>query len=135
MKTRIASVLILAAALSTSAFVPLSAASKDNRPVAYAVGTVYLDASRGLDEIAHGTSKAAVLQLIGSPRQALTSDVWVYRGFRANLDAADTRDCSTLVITFTRGEVASLKLMNQAAVGIIAMQSNPKAAERYASAR
>jgi hypothetical protein len=135
MKTRIASVFILAAALSTSAFVPLSAASKSNLPTGYSVGVINLSASSGNEQIARGASQTAVRRFMGSPMRELSADVWAYRGFHANLDRANEEGCGTLIVTFTHGRVSDLKLVNQTAVGIIAANSNPKAMERYASVK
>jgi hypothetical protein len=135
MKTRIASVFILAAALSASAFVPLSAAPEYNLPIGYPVDTVNLSGLGQYEQITRGVSARAVLRFMGSPTRQLTSDVWAYRGFHANLARADADGCSTLVVTFSHGIVTDLKLVNQTAVGIIAANQNPKAVERYASAK
>ncbi len=135
MKTRIASVFILAAALSASAFVPLSAASKASLPVGYSVDVINLSAISGYEQISRGVSQRAVLRFMGSPMRELSANVWAYRGFHANLDRANEDDCSTLVVTFTHGLVTDLKLVNQPAVGLIAANSNPKAMERYASVK
>lgn len=132
MKTRITSVLILAAALSTSALIPLSAASKNNLPIGYSVSTINL-ASSGDEQIACGATQWTVLRLMGSPFRELSPDVWVYHRYHANLDLANEQGCTTLVITFAQGKVADLKLVNNPAVGLIAANSKPKPAERYAS--
>ncbi len=135
MNSRLISIFCLAAAVSTSALISLSAASKDSHPAAYAVRQVFVDPASGSDQITRGTSRTAVVQLMGSPIRELSSDVWVYRGFHADLDAANDADCSTLVITFVHGEVANLKLVNQSAVSILASNANTKRAERYASTK
>ena len=135
MNSRLLSALCLAAAVSTAALTPLSAAAPNHHPCAYAVRTVYVDPASGADRIAHGTSKTAVLEMIGSPVRGLAPEVWVYRGFRADLDEANDEDCRMLVITFARGEVADLKLVNEPAVAILASTANPAQMQRYASAR
>jgi hypothetical protein len=135
MKTRIASVIIIAAALSASAFVPLSAAAKNNLPIGYPVDVIHLSGLGQYEQITRGVSARAVLRFMGSPTRQLSSDVWAYRGFHANLDRADAEGCSTLVVTFSRGIVTDLKLVNPPAFGIIAANPNPKAVERYASVK
>jgi hypothetical protein len=132
MKTRIASVLILAAALSTSALLPLSAASKDNLPTGYSVSRINFPASN-ITRIERGTSQVIVSSLMGSPFRKVSPDVWVYRGYVANLDLANEQGCDVMVITFAQGKVADLKFVNEAAVKIIAANSTAKRAERYAS--
>jgi|NGEPerStandDraft_6_1074524.scaffolds.fasta_scaffold33298_1 hypothetical protein len=139
MKTRIASVLILAAALGTSALLPLSAASKDNLPTGYSVSKINFPSSdfprSGITHIARGTSKGIVSSLMGSPFREVSPDVWFYHGYKADLDVANEQDCDVMVITFAQGKVADLKLVNEHAVRIIAANSTFKQAESYASAK
>jgi hypothetical protein len=132
MKTRLASVLILAAALSSSALIPLSAASKNNAAIGYPVRLIDLP-SCGQEQIARGATQGMVSRLMGSPLRELAPDVWVYRGYHADLDLANDQGCDIIVVTFTKGKVTDLKLVNQSAVSILMAKSQSKPAERYAS--
>ena len=49
----------------------------------------------------------------------LSSDVWVFTGYRADLDLANQRGCDKVVITFVHDKVADLQLVNRPAVGVI----------------
>jgi hypothetical protein len=131
MKTRHASLLILAAALSASALIPLSAASHNDPAIGFPVTTVTVN--QGRDEIQRGTTSMTVLRLMGATHQELSPDVWVYRHFQAdNLDLANDQGCDALVITFVQGKVADLKLVNQSAVTAIAANMKVRSAEVYA---
>lgn len=133
MKTRITSVLIFAAALSTSAFSPLSAASKNDSLIGFPVSTVTV-ASSGYEKIARGANRGTVSRVMGSPYRELSPDVWVYHGYHADLDLANEQGCGTLIITFAQGKVADLKLVNQSAADRIAANSSSnKPAQLYAS--
>ncbi len=134
MKTRIASVLFLAAALSTSAFLPLSAASQDNLAAGYSVSRINFPASN-ISHIERGTSMGIVSSLMGSPFRKVSPDVWVYLGYVADLDLANEQGCDIMVITFAQGKVADLKFVNEPAAKIIAANSTYKRAERYASTK
>jgi len=136
MNSRLVSVLCLAAAVGTAALTPLAAASKHHHPCAYACKVAWLDPAGGTDHIASGTSVTIVRAALGSPLRELAPDVWVYRGFHADLDAANDDDCDMLIVTFAHGVVADLKLVNEAAVGILATAADkPARTRRYASAR
>jgi len=134
MNTRIASVLIFAAALSSSALTPLSAASKNDRPTGYPVSRINFPSS-GFEHIAPGATQGAVFWLMGSPTQTVSPEVWIYSGYQANLDLANEQNCNTLVITFAKGKVVDMKLVNKPAVSIIAANPSSKQPERYASTK
>lgn len=51
--------------------------------------------------------------------EELSPDVWAYSGFRADLNLANDRDCTNLVIRFSQGKVVDLQLVNRPAVTII----------------
>lgn len=134
MKTNIYSVLLLAAALSASALVPLSAASNKDPAIGFPVTTVKVNQSQ--DEIRRGTPIMTVLRLMGTLNQELTPDVWICHGFRAdNLEMANEQGCDILVITFADGKVADLKLVNQRAAVVIASNLKFKSVEAYAFAK
>jgi len=132
MKTRSISLLILAAALSASALVPVSAASRNDLPIGYSVSRINL-ASCGNELIARGDTQTRVLRLMGSRFREVSPDVWLYHGYQADLDLANEQGCDTMVITFAQGKVADLKLVNMPAVSIVAANSKAKPAEHYAS--
>ena len=120
MKTRINSVLLLAATLSVSAFVSLSAATQKDFPVAYAVNTVTASHDGG-EQISRGTSRGDVSWAMRHKTgQALSPDIWVYSNYVADLDVANQQGCETLVITFAHDKVVDLKLVNKPAVTVIA---------------
>jgi hypothetical protein len=132
MKTNLYSILLLAAALSASALVPLSAASNKEPAIGFPVTTVKVNQSR--DEIKRGTPLMTVLRLMGTQHQELTPDVWICHGFHAdNLEMANEQGCDILVITFAQGKVADLKLVNKRAAVVIAANLKFKSAEAYAS--
>jgi predicted secreted hydrolase len=116
MNARIASVLILAAALSASA---LSAASKNTPAIAYSLNTV-TSASSGYEKISLGATQGAVMRVLGSPALELSPDAWVYHNYHADLPLANDQGCDTVVVTFAQGKVADLKLVNHPAAVFIA---------------
>jgi hypothetical protein len=135
MKTRLSSVLILAAALSTSAFSPLSAAPKTNSALGYSVSLLTVT-SAGYEQIARGATQTRVSQVMGSPFRELSPGVWAYHGYHADLDQANEQGCDTLIITFAHGKVADLKLVNQLAVErIAAVSKTNKSTGLYASTK
>jgi hypothetical protein len=134
MKSSSASVLILAAALSASALVPLSAAEKNTHPIGYRVNVVTL-ASEGYIQIAPGTARSTVERKMGSPFREISPDVWLYHNFRADLDLANEQLCDTLVVTFAHDRIIDLKLVNPRGAQVIAANSEHKRPELYASAR
>lgn len=120
MKTRLNTVLILAATLSASALVTVSAASNNNSPVAFPVKTLTASVQGG-EQIERGTSRGDVSYAMRfKSRQELSPDVWTYSGYHADLDLANQKDCGTLVITFAHDKVVDIQLVNQPAAAIIA---------------
>ena len=120
MKARPSSVLLLAAALSASAFAPLFASSKNDSPRAYPIG-VLTAASNGDMKVVRGASMGDVSYALRyKVRQELSPNVWAYSGFHANLDLANDQECGTVVITFVNGQVSDMRLVNKPAVAAIA---------------
>ncbi len=120
MKARPSSVLILAAALSASAFAPLFASSKNDSPLAYPISTL-IATSNGDMKVVRGTSIGDVsFALRYNARQELSPNVWAYSGFHANLDLANDQECGTVVITFVNGQVSDMRLVNKPAAAAIA---------------
>jgi hypothetical protein len=132
MKTPLPSLLILAAALGASALAPLSAASKNTAAIAYAVKTV-ASAFSGYAKISSGATLDTVFRVLGSPRRAPSSNVWVYHHYHADLARANEQGCDTVVITFIQGSVASMLLANYSAADLIAANLKPRQSELLAS--
>jgi hypothetical protein len=118
MKTLLPSLLILAAALGASALVPLSAGAQNIPASAYAAKTV-ASAFSGYEKISCGATLDTVFRVLGSPRRAPSSDVWVYHHYHADLARANEQGCDTVVITFVQGKVAAMTLVNHSAVNLI----------------
>ena len=131
MYTRLPCLLVLAAALSASA---LSAASKDTPAIAYSVSDV-TSAASGYEKISLGASQATVRRVLGSPRQELSPDIWVYHNYRADLALANEQGCDTVVITFAQGKVADLKLVNHPAAVSIASNVRVQSARMIAASK
>jgi predicted secreted hydrolase len=113
---------ILAAALLASALNPLSAAPINDSSIGYTVSRLTV-ASSGYEQIARGATQGTVSRVMGSPFRELAPDVWAYHGYHANLDLANAQGCDTLIVTFARGKVADLKLVNRSAAELIAANS------------
>jgi outer membrane protein assembly factor BamE (lipoprotein component of BamABCDE complex) len=131
MNTRIPSLLVLAAALSTSA---LSAASKDTPAIAYSVSAV-TSASSGFEKVSPGATQGTVVRVLGAPALEMSPDVWVYHNYHANLALANEQGCDTVVITFAQGKVADLKLVNHPAATYLAANVKIKSVRMIASSK
>ncbi len=130
MKTRLNSALILAATLSVSALVPLSAASNNDSPVSFPVKTLTASAQGG-EQIELGTTRSDVSWAMrNKSRQELSPDVWVFSGYHADNDLANAQDCGTLVIRFAHDKVVDMQLVNKPAVTIIASNLKPVSSTR-----
>jgi|SRR5271157_1416921 len=134
MNTRNASVLILAAALSASAFSPLFA--KDDVPVAYSVRTL-ISTSNGDMKVERGMTRGDVsFAMRYKDREQLTPDIWVYTGYHANnSDTANAQGCETVVITFANDRVSDLQLVNKPAFAAIAATLKPGSPARNIASR
>ncbi|HUJ43259.1 MAG TPA: hypothetical protein VLW52_06610 [Opitutaceae bacterium] len=139
MNTRTSSVLILTAALSASALIPMYAAPTDAPAIGYwasrVTKTTWDDLLERLDvqTVAPGASRTAVLAAIGRPMRQLAPDVWVYDGFKPDLAQAVKRGCVFLVVTFANDTVENIKFVNRSAVDIVAADLKSKRPGRYAS--
>jgi outer membrane protein assembly factor BamE (lipoprotein component of BamABCDE complex) len=129
MNARIASLLVLAAALSASA---LSAASKDTLAIAYSVNAV-TSASSGHEKISLGATQGTVLRVLGAPSLEMSPTAWAYYNYHADLALANEQGCDTVVITFAQGKVADLKLVNHLAAVFLAANGKVKRDELFAS--
>jgi hypothetical protein len=120
MNTRPVSVLLLAAALSLSVSLPLSAAPKNILPVAVPVETITV-ASNGYMKITRGSDLGDVFFAMKfKNRERLASNVWVFHDFHANSSADFVQGCRFVVVTFADKKVVNLQLVNQPAVTSIA---------------
>ena len=117
--------LLLAATLGLFALAGVSAPATDNTPVAYAVHQV--DKWNG--SVTPGTSKWVAEMRLGRPAHRLTPDVWVYTGYRADLDRVNRQGCNILIVTLANGRVARMQFANQPAFQVIAddARSTPRA--------
>ncbi|MBK8478764.1 MAG: hypothetical protein IPL39_21520 [Opitutaceae bacterium] len=70
-------------------------------------------------EINRGMSAVAVTDLIGMPREKITPEVWVYRGFWPNEDFARKFQGNTLLVTFSGDKVTDLHLVNPHAKSVL----------------
>jgi hypothetical protein len=95
------------------------AASKDEAPAIYTIHTLIVTSDGGV-RIERGMYRGDVSHALRYRyRQELTRDVWVYTGYRANLDTANQQGCETAVITFKNDKVVDMQLVNKPAVAVI----------------
>jgi outer membrane protein assembly factor BamE (lipoprotein component of BamABCDE complex) len=126
MNTRLLPMAALAATLSASAFSPMSAAQQSSSALGYWASRITVSTWDPLAQttqtrsITAGTTRATVLALLGRPLQQLTPDVYLYDNCRADQPVARDHGCSTLVVTFSKDQVAGLKFVNPGATTIIA---------------
>jgi hypothetical protein len=116
MKTRTSSLLLL---VFISIIVSPAAitASSESSAKSYRVRAIE---QRNQPVVEPGTSEAVVRRALGEPKRKLDSDTWVYESYEACSWKIETGDCSTLLVTFTRGKVTDLKLINDRAEKVIA---------------
>ena len=120
MKSPTASVILLAAALNVLALTPLSAASNNELPVMFPVSTLTATVEGG-ESIQRGTSRSSVLVAMRlKARRELSPNVWLYPGYKANLDLANAQRCETMVVTCADDKGIDLKLVHGPAVAAIA---------------
>ncbi|MEO7599965.1 MAG: hypothetical protein ABIV50_13595 [Opitutus sp.] len=132
MKTNIASLLLLAAVISVTAFCPLSAASNGLPAIAYPVTSVTV-ADRFRPTIERGTDRATVVEVMGQPSARLTPDVWLYHNYRTNdLSQANDLGCRSMIVTFANEKVSKMNLVNQRAAYLISKNAKQKSTELFA---
>ena len=114
--------------------IPLSAAPASSGvvPMAYSVSRVDVNRSQS---ITRGATAWIVQRLLGSPRQKLSSDTWVYYGFHADLGTANDQQCDKLILTVVRGEVTDIKLVNDHAAKLIAAHAKTRTAGTIAASK
>jgi hypothetical protein len=119
MKLRPVAVGVLAAALSLSVTLPLSAASQKSPPVAVPVQIVTV-VSNGNMKIALGSDFGDVFFAMKyKNRERLASNIWVFSDFHADPDSEFMHGCRYLIVTFADKKVVNLRLVNQPAVASI----------------
>jgi len=126
MKTRAPALLVLAAALSALALLPLSAGSPDRSPFAFPVSTV-----TGWQDhtVERGSTREAVRQAMGEPSQRLSDDVWLYYGYHSeDLPVAQQMGCNAMLVTFARDKVVDLLFVNPRAATVVAANLKTKPA-------
>ena len=120
MNARLTSVLILAAALSASALIPLLAASPNDNQLVYPVHKL-IDSTDASVKIERGAAKEYVSWAMRNKTcQELSPDVWAFFGPHAQIDSDNDEGCRTLIITFSSGKVADMRLVNKSAFTAIA---------------
>ena len=124
MKTRLSSLLLLAATLAPFALTPALAAPQAKPAASHAVTSVE---RLGSAAVTRGTLLLEVERSLGAPRRKLSETVWIYRNFSGGSAQAPDDDCSTLVVTFTNGKVSDLQLVNDRAEIIFAARAEAKA--------
>jgi hypothetical protein len=105
--------LVLAAALSAPA---LCAATEAASPIAFRINKVTAENA----SIERGASLPRVREALGEPYRRLSSDIHLFNGYHADLPESEKLGCDTLVVTYTGGLVSDLKLVNSAALKVIA---------------
>jgi hypothetical protein len=129
MKTTVVSKVMLAAALSAFALVPVSALPRQG--LAYNVREVVSFPA----DIKRGDTSATVMRQMGSPHQRIGREVWVYRRFGASRTPQVARDgCDTLIVTLGGGRVKDLKLVNGDALKIYVKAERKGAPVRFTEA-
>lgn len=78
------------------------------------------------DVVTTGTSRVMVSLRLGSPNKVLADGSWLYSGYSAQLNRDSLRLSGTLVVRFTRSQVASLSLADSATT--IALRQAPSSA-------
>lgn len=123
MKTRLAALLTLVLPLSACALAnSASTAPSASRACAFHVDTVRQPTG---GEITRGTTQLTVRRLMGPALRELSPDVWAYADYHPHGAAGQDHGCDTLLITFTRGQVSDLQVVNRAAAEIIAAHAKP----------
>jgi hypothetical protein len=103
--------------LATAFSNPLAAAHAPVAPAkAYSVTVVERHNSTLIER---GDSEFAVRRKLGEPTRKLDRESWAYARFQAMPERAQTDDCTTLLLVFSKGQVADIKLINDRAAELI----------------
>ncbi|HEX2099769.1 MAG TPA: hypothetical protein VHF69_03840 [Candidatus Synoicihabitans sp.] len=115
---RISSILALLVTFALPLVSSTAAAPSNETPsMAYSVKTVHL--GQNGTTIVEGTSRMTVLRTLGASYRKLPNDTWLYHGFTSSHPLAEAQGCNQLVITFSRGKVTDLKLVNRTGAVLI----------------
>ena len=101
----------------------VSATPPPDQAYTHSVGAVDRSSSAS---VVRGSPMHEVLRVLGGPRRKLGDDVWIYRNFHPANAQSPGDTCSTLVITFVKGEVSDLQLVNDRAEIILAARFQAK---------
>jgi outer membrane protein assembly factor BamE (lipoprotein component of BamABCDE complex) len=118
MKTRISILLLLATFTLPFSTSVAATVSNDMISAAYSVSAV--DVDRNGTSIARGTTRMTVLRLLGASYRKLSEDTWMYHGFSSSYGPANRQSCNQLVITFAKGKVTDIALVNRDTALLIA---------------
>jgi hypothetical protein len=119
MKTRPFSILLLLTAFTLPFATSMAASNpKISAPIAYPVRAVEVDENG--TTIVRGMTQIAILRLLGSSYRKLSDDSWMYRGYSSSHGPAQQRGCNQLVITFAKGKVVDINLVNRNAALLMA---------------
>ncbi len=122
MNARLLYPLLFATSLCLSASVPVSTKNRVEPATAYAVRSV--TATPGDYRIERGASQVDVARALKGKRlRVLSANCWAYSEFRTAPISAIEHQCDTVLITFARGRVSEVLLVNQPALSAFA--SNP----------
>jgi hypothetical protein len=75
------------------------------------------------DTVTAGTGRVMVSLRLGSPNKVLADGSWLYSGYSARFNQDGARESGTLVVRFSKGQVASLSLVDAATV--VALRQAP----------
>lgn len=99
-------------ALLAVACVASPASSAESRAQGYRLHAIETSSSTTIQT---GATEFTVRRILGAPARQLDANTWVYASYRAVPARGDFDDCRTLIITFDRGLVADLQLVNERA--------------------
>lgn len=104
--------LVAAALSSPTTFL----ASETITPVAISINKVHAENA----SVMRGDSLRTVQETLGMPYRRLSSDVHLFIGYHTDLPGSDGSSCNVLMVTYTKGKVTDLKLLNSTACRLLA---------------
>ncbi len=85
--------------------------------------------------LGRGASEKQVRESLGEPGQRLARNVWVYFDYEAARPTHNKTDRDALVVTFASGKVVDMRLVDRAAVAVLAAKMQAKPIQAVAEAR
>ena len=131
MNTRTSTLFVVLTTLTASVALPSFAASPELPARGYRVRSIE---HYNTPIVERETTESTVRRLLGEPTRKLDGVTWVYPRFRAIPEQRANDDCTTLIITFSEGRVADMKLVNERAEKVIAANLKPKSTDNTAIA-